>query len=166
MALSVILRPKMDSVEKAKYIIKNNNFMVVSTADVSGKPWISPVGFAYDEKYSFYWVSSKDALHSKNIRNRAEIAIVIFGPMPDGSFDGVYVDAKATELVESTEIQTIIELFAAQRPQPSHFVVNSITDVTGDAAWRMYRAEPIEISKRSDSTLSGQAVTVREIIQL
>ena len=154
----------MNSLEKAKYIIENNDFMVISTADGMGKPWISPVGFVYDDSYSLYWVSYKEALHSKNIKIRPEVAIVIFGQMPEGDFDGVYIDAEAHELDNEVDIQLGIDLFAARRPQPSKFVTQSISDVIANAAWRMYKAIPVEISKRSDDVVNGQAITVREII--
>lgn len=156
----------MNSIEKARYLIENNKLMVISSADADGKPWISPVAFAYDESYSLYWVSSKDALHSNNVRNRPEVAIVIYGQIPEIGIDGVYVDAKATELIDETEIQKGIELFAEQSPQPAHFAAQSPADVTGDAAWRMYKAVPIEISKRADSVSNGQAITVREVVKL
>jgi nitroimidazol reductase NimA-like FMN-containing flavoprotein (pyridoxamine 5'-phosphate oxidase superfamily) len=156
----------MNSVEKAKYVIENNNFMVISTADNSGKPWISPVGFVYDDNYNLYWVSYKEALHSKNINTRPEIAIVIFGQMPEGGFDGVYIDAKAAVLENEAEILLGIDLFKVRRPQPSRFETKSVREVTGDSAWRMYKAVPIDISKRADDVMGGQAITVREAIQL
>ena len=156
----------MNSVEKAKYIIKNNNFMVISTSDNLGKPWISPVGFVYDDSYNLYWVSYKEALHSKNIRARSEVAIVIFGQMPERDFDGVYVDAKASELEDEAEIQSVIDLFKTRRPQPTKFETKSVQEVTGDAAWRMYKATPLGYSKRSNDVAAGQAITVREAVQL
>lgn len=156
----------MDSVSKAKYIIENNDNMTISSADASGKPWVSPVGFAYDDNYNLYWVSYKDSLHSNNIASRAEIAIVIFGQMPEGNIDGVYIDATAIELRDENEIEKGIRIFRVQRQQPSKFETRSIEDVTVDAAWRMYKATPVEISKRLDDTINGQAVTIREAIQL
>lgn len=140
--------------------------MVISSADSSGKPWVSPVGFAYDDNFNFYWISNKAALHSKNISIRPEVAIVIFGKMPEGDFDGVYIDAKAYELVDELEIKSTIDLFNATRPQSSKFSANSIEDVTGEAAWRMYKAKPIEFSKRADDTVNGQAITIRKKVQL
>lgn len=156
----------MNSAEKAKYIIENNNFMVISTADASGKPWVSPVGFVYDDDYNLYWVSYKDALHSNNIKNRTEIAIVIFGQMPEGDFDGVYIDATAIELDDESELLLGTDLFKARRPQSSRFETKSSRDVTDDAPWRMYKATPIEISKRSDDIANGQAITVREVVEI
>ncbi len=155
----------MDSTQKAKYIIKNNDFMVLSTADSSGKPWVSPVSFVYDDDYNLYWVSYKEALHSKNIELRPEVAIVIFGQLP-GAMGGVYIDAKAEVLEDTAHLQTVIDLFKERRPQPTRFVTNSLADVTGDAVSRMYQAKPLNIWKRSDSMVNGQAITVREPIFL
>ncbi|MDB5163892.1 MAG: pyridoxamine 5-phosphate oxidase-related FMN-binding protein [Candidatus Saccharibacteria bacterium] len=154
----------MNSVEKVKYLIENNVFMVIATADSTGKPWISPVGFTYDDSYNLYWVSYKEALHSKNIISRPEVAITIFGQMPDKSYDGVYIDATATELDNEAEIQIAIDEFA-KRSQDSKFTVESIADVTDNAAWRMYKAVSVHISKRADDTINGQAITIREPVE-
>ena len=155
----------MDSSDKAKYIIKNAEVMVVATADHNGKPWISPVGFQPDENYNLYWVSHSGALHSQNIKSRPEVAIVIVGKNPDGNNDGVYFDDKATELDDEAEITKAITILAA-RPKDAKFDINTLDQVTGEAVWRIYKAEPVEVSKRADDTLKGQAITVREKIEL
>jgi nitroimidazol reductase NimA-like FMN-containing flavoprotein (pyridoxamine 5'-phosphate oxidase superfamily) len=155
----------MDPTQKARYIIENNNFMVLSTADSTGKPWVSPVGFVYDDNYNLYWVSYKEAIHSKNIEQRPEVAIVIFGQVA-GAMDGVYVDAKAEVVEDADHLQTIIDLFKERRPQPTRFVTESLSDITGDAVWRMYQAKPLHVWKRADSVVNGQAITVREPISL
>jgi nitroimidazol reductase NimA-like FMN-containing flavoprotein (pyridoxamine 5'-phosphate oxidase superfamily) len=154
----------MNSEQKVKYLIENNIFMVVSTADASGKPWVSPVGFVYDNKYNLYWVSYKDARHSKNIRSRPEVAISIFGQIPNGGPDGVYIDGKAAELRDDKLIHLAIDLFATKRPQPERFAVHSVEEVSGDSPWRMYMVSPIEISKRSNTEVSGRAITNREVV--
>jgi nitroimidazol reductase NimA-like FMN-containing flavoprotein (pyridoxamine 5'-phosphate oxidase superfamily) len=156
----------MDAATKAKYIIEHNNFMTISTANASGKPWISPVGFVYDDNYNLYWVSYKNALHSTNIQNRPEVAIVVFGQMPEGNYDGVYIDATATELTDEADIQHGIDLFKARRPQPVRFEAKTKQDVSGEAAWRMYKAVTVAVSKRADDIVNGQAITVRETVQL
>lgn len=155
----------MNSVQKAKFLIENNQNMTIATSDKSGKPWVSPVGFNYDDSFNLYWVSNKDALHSQNVRNRKEIAIVIFGPLPDGEIDGVYFDAIAVELNDKVEVQLAIPI-VTKRPELPRFETKSLADVTGKSAWRIYKATPIAIYKRSDATLSGQAITVREPIEL
>jgi nitroimidazol reductase NimA-like FMN-containing flavoprotein (pyridoxamine 5'-phosphate oxidase superfamily) len=155
----------MNSSQKAKYLIKNSENMVIATADQNGKPWISPVSFQPDSEYSLYWVSSKEALHSQNIRNRPEVAIVIVGKTPDGAVDGVYFDAMATELEDEADVKHAVAIFA-KRPKEPRFDVNSISQVTGDAVWRLYKAKPIQISKRADTTVNNQAITIREKVEL
>lgn len=155
----------MSPADKAKYLIKKAENMVIATADQNGKPWISPVGFQPDKEYNLYWVSSKGALHSENIRNRPEVAIVIVGKTPDGAVDGVYFDAAATELEDEVEVKQAVAILA-KRPKEPEFDVNSIDQVTGNAVWRIYKAKPLKISKRADTTLNGQAITVREPVEL
>jgi hypothetical protein len=45
----------------ARAIIGSTLYMVLATADESGRPWASPVYFAADEYRDFYWVSSLKA---------------------------------------------------------------------------------------------------------
>lgn len=160
------MRETLNSVERARYVVEQGIHMVIATADESGKPWVSPVFYCFDDQYNLYWVSSKNADHSAYIRGRPEVAIVIFGPVPpDNRFDGVYFDARARELESPEEIAEAITVLAS-RPQPDKFTTRSIDQVTGDAEWRIYRAEPIAIYKRADAEANGQAITVREPIDI
>jgi uncharacterized protein YhbP (UPF0306 family) len=147
------------------YLLQNNWLMTVATANTDGKPWISPVGYVMDDQHNFYWVSDKDALHSRNIRQRPEIAISIVGKNKVDKMDGVYSDAIARELDDDTEIKAAIEV-RKKRPELAKFVINSKNDVSGEAVWRIYKAEPKSFSKRADGSRNGQAVTVREPVDL
>lgn len=156
----------MNSIEIARYLIEHTDHMTVATADISGKPWVSPVFFSFDSQYNFYWVSSRKSLHSQNIRIRPEIAIVISGPVPpNNGLDGVYIDARAIELESESEIRNGIQALA-KRPQPTKFTTRSSEDVTDEAVWRMYKATPVAISKRADTVENGQAITIRESLEL
>ncbi len=157
----------MDSVDRVKYLIENNNHMIVATSDDNSKTWISPVFFSYDKAFNLYWVSSKHALHSQNIRKNKRVAIVIFGPVLSDGIDGAYFDADAIELEDEKLIKEAVE-FLQKRGQPDKFMIKSMSDVTGDAAWRIYKAIPKQISKREDATdaKSGQAITVRKDVKL
>src|SRR6186997_1143396 len=59
-------------------LIAGNRYMVLSTADASGRPWASPVWYAPDGDEGFLWISRPDARHSVNIAERPQIALVIF----------------------------------------------------------------------------------------
>src|SRR5215216_1335746 len=68
--------------------------MTLGTADGDGRPWVSPVYYAPEGYAGFYWVSSPEATHSRNIATRPEVSIVIFDSRaPIGSGQGVYVRA-------------------------------------------------------------------------
>jgi len=45
-------------------LIAGNRYMVLSTADATGRPWASPVWFAPDGKEAFLWISRPDTRHS------------------------------------------------------------------------------------------------------
>jgi nitroimidazol reductase NimA-like FMN-containing flavoprotein (pyridoxamine 5'-phosphate oxidase superfamily) len=156
-----------DIVAQAKTIIKSNIYMSIATADASGKPWISPVFFAYDESYNLYWVSDKNALHSQNIRTRPQIAIAIFdSTSPEGEGDAVYYAAEATELSETSEISQAMKVMSS-RVTVDEFKVKDVSEVTGAGAWRIYKASPQTISKLSrGETVNGQYIDTRVTIQL
>jgi len=79
-------------------LIAGNRYMVLSTADRSGRPWGSPVWFAPDRKEGFLWISRPDARHSLNIAERPQVAIVIFdSSKPPAERQALYVEAVAEE---------------------------------------------------------------------
>jgi hypothetical protein len=83
----------------ARRLIDRNRYMVVATADPSGQPWPSPVYFAHRDHRDFFWVSDPDAAHSRNLRVRREVGIVIFDSRAKlGTGQGVYILGVAHEL--------------------------------------------------------------------
>ena len=91
----------------AREIVDQSLYMVVSTADQSGQPWASPVFYAPTTAYrDYFWVSAPEATHSRNLRERREVGIVIFDsstPLNEGQ--GVYILGVGRELPahETTE---------------------------------------------------------------
>jgi uncharacterized pyridoxamine 5'-phosphate oxidase family protein len=148
--------------ERARWLLESQGAMTIATADADGKPSVSPVAFAHDDEFNLYWVSSKTAQHSANIRNRPDVSIVVFVDHPS---DGVYVDARAEELDGEAEIARATELLNA-REEPTKFVIGGAADVTGDAAWRIYKATRGETTVWAESTESGQAVTIRTPVRI
>ena len=83
----------------ARAIIDGNRYMVLGTADESGRPWVSPVYYAPSGYAELYWVSSPEAQHSRNLAARPELSIVVFDSQaPVGEGQGVYMSAIADEL--------------------------------------------------------------------
>jgi len=158
----------MNSVQTVKYLLDSNKHMVISTADISGKPWVSPVFFVYDSEYNLYWISSKNTRHSQNIRENNRIAIVVFGTIPDSNKnDGVYFDAEAEELSDISKIEDAIKILN-EKQQSDKYMITSIDEVSNHASWRIYKAVLKEVSKRVDiiDSESGQVINTREKIDL
>src|ERR671912_702950 len=85
----------------ARAIIDSNLYLTLGTADENGRPWVSPVYYAPEGYAEFYWVSSPEATHSRNIAARPGVSIVIFDSQaPIGSGQGVYVRGLAQELTD------------------------------------------------------------------
>lgn len=88
-----------DPAKTARTIIDRNRYMVIATADPSGQPWPSPVYFAPRDYRDFFWVSDPDAAHSRNLRERREVGIVMFDSRAKlGRGQGVYILGVAQEL--------------------------------------------------------------------
>ncbi len=67
-----------DFSDMARGIIESNRYMVLGTADEDGVPWVTPVWFAQSDHRRFIWVSSPERRHSRNVKTRPEMSIVIF----------------------------------------------------------------------------------------
>jgi pyridoxine/pyridoxamine 5'-phosphate oxidase len=129
----------------ARQIIDANLYMVLATADASGRPWATPVYFAnagYDE---FFWVSSPERKHSRNIAARPQVGIVVFdSSVPIGTGQGVYMEAVAEE-VTGAELERGIEVFS-RRSLATGGGAWTPGDVQGAAGLRLYRATASEHS--------------------
>jgi nitroimidazol reductase NimA-like FMN-containing flavoprotein (pyridoxamine 5'-phosphate oxidase superfamily) len=120
-------------------IIEANRYLVLATADATGRPWSSPVYFAHLDFAEFYWVSSPEVTHSRNIAVRPEVGIVVFDSQAHiGTGQGVYMSATAT-LVEDGETARGIEVFS--RRSLAHGGRQwTVEDVRAGSGIRLYRA--------------------------
>jgi nitroimidazol reductase NimA-like FMN-containing flavoprotein (pyridoxamine 5'-phosphate oxidase superfamily) len=124
---------------QARDILVANRFMVLSTADADGRPWVSPVWFASEDGFVFLWISKPDARHSRNIAVRSEIAIVVFdSSVYPGDAKALYVDAVAQRL-DGAERDAAIAAYSREAVAQGLRAFTS-ADVEEGARWRMYRA--------------------------
>jgi hypothetical protein len=129
----------------ARSIIDANLYMVLGTADAQGRPWATPVYFAVEGYQRFYWVSSPEATHSRNLAVRPEVGIVVFdSQVPIGTGQGVYMRAVAAQ-VEGADLEQGIEVFS-RRSLRHGGVAWTPDDVRGAAPIRLYRATAAEHS--------------------
>ena len=96
----------------ARTTLASNRFMVLGTADPSGRPRVSPVWFSLVDHHVAYWLSSPSAHHSRNIEERPEVSIVVF----DSSLDphtgqAVYLEATAGRVPDDELPAACVEAF-------------------------------------------------------
>lgn len=68
---------QQDDLAIAEAIIDANRYLTIGTSNQDGTPWLTPVYYTPDRYTDFYWISSPDATHSRNIGERADVSIVI-----------------------------------------------------------------------------------------
>jgi hypothetical protein len=134
-----------DSGAIARKIIDAGLYMVIATADEAGRPWATPVYFANSDYGEFFWVSSPEAGHSRNIAVRPEVGIVIFDSgVPIGTGQAVYMTAVA-ERVTGADLRRGIETFS-RRSLAHGGVAWTPDDVEPEAGLLLYRATVAEHS--------------------
>ncbi len=135
-----------DFAEMAKAIINSTLYMVLGTADKSGQPWVSPVYFTASKYKEFYWISSPETRHSRNIAKHPQISIVIFNSqVPVGKAKAVYMSAKAEELTGS-DLERGLVIYNGRFPDPAKQGVQDIRleEVRPPGFYRLYCAVALE----------------------
>ena len=134
---------QQDLGDLARTIVDSNMYMVLGTADESGQPWVTPVYYASSGYTEFYWVSSPEVRHSRNIAVRPQVSIVIFNSqVPIGTGQGVYMLAIAKEL-KGESLHRGIEIFS--RTSLGHGGGEwKPEDVEESSLYRLYRAAASE----------------------
>jgi predicted pyridoxine 5'-phosphate oxidase superfamily flavin-nucleotide-binding protein len=129
-----------DFSDMAKDIIESNRYMVVGTADEAGVPWVTPVWDAQSDYRRFVWVSSPDRRHSRNVRARPAVSIVIFDSrVAVGSAVAVYMSARAEE-PSGAELARDIAFFDTASQAQGLTRRWALEDVLAPAPYRLYRA--------------------------
>jgi nitroimidazol reductase NimA-like FMN-containing flavoprotein (pyridoxamine 5'-phosphate oxidase superfamily) len=120
-------------------IIEASRYLVLGTADATGRPWSSPLYFAHIGFAEFFWVSAPDATHSRNLAVRPEVSIVVFDSQAAiGAGQGVYMSG-AARLLSDGETARGIEAFSRRSVLHGGREWTS-QDVRSGAGLRLYQA--------------------------
>ena len=126
--------------EHAANILKSIHYATVATTSPDGQPWNSPVAHVADEDLNIYWFSDKQNQHSQNVRSTGRAFIVIYdSTVPEGSGEGVYIQATVKELQDPSEI------VKARRLKKGANYNRPADEFLGDAIRRVYKATPQNI---------------------
>jgi hypothetical protein len=119
-------------------VIDTNTYMTLATSSTDGMPRVSPVFFATADYIDFYWVSRPDAIHSRNIEGRSEVAIVIFDTrLPPGAGQAVYLTATAKP-VRGEDTETVLDIYPGPPERGGRKM--SVSDLQRPSPLRLYRA--------------------------
>jgi hypothetical protein len=122
--------------KRAKEILSTVLYSTIATASKASKPWNSPVAGFWDKDYNLYWFSDRKCVHSSNRRENNNIFIVVYdSTMPEGTGEGVYIEATAFEVNEPAEIRRVVSLQTGN-------MRCEVEKVSGGAIHRFYRAIP------------------------
>jgi uncharacterized protein YhbP (UPF0306 family) len=126
----------------AKDTIDSTLYMVLGTSDEAGQPWVSPVYFTASKYKEFYWISSPETKHSRNIAKRPQVSIVIFNSqVPVGKAQAVYMSAAAAELTGS-DLEPGLVTYNGRFPDPARHGLQDtkLEEVRPPGLYRLYRA--------------------------
>jgi hypothetical protein len=155
---AVSTHPDLDAT--ARRVIDGNLYMTLATLDPDGAPRVSPVYFTPARYADFYWVSSPDAHHSRNVTARPDVQIVIFdSSVTVGHAEAVYIAARAREVPEQ-ELEAVVgEAFQA-RGGARRFAAE---DLKGEADLRLYVASATswEVLVRGGDPVHGTGIDRR-----
>jgi nitroimidazol reductase NimA-like FMN-containing flavoprotein (pyridoxamine 5'-phosphate oxidase superfamily) len=138
------LADQNDTRAVAEALIDSNLYLVLGTANAAGQPWVSPVYYAPAAFREFFWVSSPETKHSRNIEARHEVSIVIFdSSVPINTGQAVYISAIAQKLDGDERLQGI-DVFS--RRSLAHGGREwTLDDVQAAAPLRLYRATAVDL---------------------
>lgn len=126
-----------NAAEIAREVLDANLYMTLATADASGRPWATPVYFTPDGPARFYWISSPDTRHSRNIAERPEVGIVVFDSrVAVGQAEAVYMAGTAAQVADG-ELEACALLYSARLPEARRFGAD---ELRAPAPFRLYRA--------------------------
>lgn len=122
----------------ARRVLDGNRYLVLATVEDDGRPRLSPVFFTPARYRDLYWVSSPDAQHSRNLRARPEVQVVVFDSSTEpGSSEAVYIAATAREVPADELPEVLGEAF---HPETRGARAFSADELSGDGDLRLYVA--------------------------
>ncbi|WP_252180151.1 pyridoxamine 5'-phosphate oxidase family protein [Endozoicomonas sp. 4G] len=86
-------------------IIDSVPYASIATTGVDCAPWNTPIHVAIDDHINLYWASTKESVHSVNIKSNDQVFIVIFDSS-DALYKGkgLYIRASAREITDDHEL--------------------------------------------------------------
>lgn len=153
----------MTNIQKAKQIIEKIIYITLATCSKNGQSWNSPLYTVHDKNYNFYWASPKNTVHSRNIRENANVFIVIYdSTAPEGTGEAVYIKAKVFEMNDKKEVKSILKTHYGKTDK--HYT--KVEEFLGSYPRRFYKAVPEKAWINGDGEVDGNYVDIRIEVDL
>jgi nitroimidazol reductase NimA-like FMN-containing flavoprotein (pyridoxamine 5'-phosphate oxidase superfamily) len=152
------IRSSIQHLDRARRIVHSIKYVTIATASANGQPWNSPVYSAFDAEYNFYWASDREGQHSRNIRENPRVFLAIYdSTVPEGTGQGVYIQATAAELINPEEIQHALEQLDGRVGKEPHRPEQFL----GAMPRRVYRATPQQVWVNEDGERDSEYIDIR-----
>ncbi len=149
--------------KRAREIIEKIIYITIATVCESGSPWNTPVYSSYDESYTYYWISSQDSVHSKNIKRTGKAFLVIYdSTVMEGTGEGVYIETRALEVDDEAEIVRAMRHHYGRKGK----LPRDASDFMGTSPRRFYKAIPGRVWINTDEKIDGHHVDTRVEVKL
>ncbi|RJQ26864.1 pyridoxamine 5'-phosphate oxidase family protein [Candidatus Parcubacteria bacterium] len=138
----------LDLNKLAQRIIEQNQYMTIASSDKDGNAWVSPVVYAYDNDWNFYFVSIPNSKHCLNFKENNKISVAIFDSHQDwGEGIGLQIEGEIKKL-KLTEISNAIKIYFKR-----NYPYGTITEAFGKGLknmlnkklYRLYKLSSIRI---------------------
>jgi hypothetical protein len=151
--------PDLDAM--ARRVIDANHYMVLGTRDPDGRPRLSPVYYTAARYSDFYWVSSPEAHHSRNVTERPAVEIVIFDSTVEvGHGEAVYLSAAARP-IRDDELEAVCPEAFRTTAGARAFAPD---ELRGSSPFRLYMAhvQACEVHVAGSHPVHGRGVDTRQ----
>ncbi|MQY10487.1 hypothetical protein SRB5_05950 [Streptomyces sp. RB5] len=131
---------------RARAVIDGNLYMVLATVGPDGAPWASPVFYATEDGRDFYWMSSPEVTHSRNVAHEPRVSIVLHdstAKVGTAAPLALYLSARAEEL-DGDGIPEALRVYPGDPSRGGRPPAPEAVRAPGK--WRMYRARVTEYS--------------------
>ena len=133
----------------ARRIIKRNEYMSVASSWHGRGAWVSPVCYAFDNDYNFYYISLPASRHARNIRRNPNVTIAIFDSrQPFGEGVGLQIEGRITR-VNWPRVPSVIRLYFTRKwPYVSHKLktyYKGFKKVLKNRTYRAYQFTPSKV---------------------
>lgn len=125
----------MSNVREREFVedlLKRNRYLVLSTTN-GREPWIAPLEYMIDDDLNFYFFSSEDSRHVRDIRENDGVAVTVFdqdqpeySPNLSTRLNGVQMEATVRKIPPEEYSEAIIAAIEALTPPMPPYAVFQI----------------------------------------